>query len=309
MSSMTRGPLPAGVYWRRRVAVIGTVFLLIYAVARLFVGEEPQAAGDKAITVSAPQTTQTTPPATAAADPGAVTNEPAAQTADPGTGTAADPAADPVAEPITIPVPTPAALPAPEAPPSPLPEPTGKCSDDDIVVEPKVRDPRATQKITIAIVMRTKVTTACTWQVSPETLQVKITSGDDRIWTSVECPKAIPPREIVVRRDTDTTVNVRWSSRRSDAECSWRTKWAMPGYYHVVVAPLGGEPVDVQFQLRKPRPAAPKTTAPATPAADPAAPAADPAAPAATQPAAQPTDQPVTGGPDEPTAEPTRLVD
>ena len=46
---------------------------------------------------------------------------------------------------------------------------------------------------------------ACTFKVSPETLVVKITSGDERIWTSQECPKAIPTTSVVVRSAVPAT--------------------------------------------------------------------------------------------------------
>jgi hypothetical protein len=45
---------------------------------------------------------------------------------------------------------------------------------------------------------------------------------------------------------------VTWNSRRSDEECSDRTAWALPGFYHVRTGPLGGEPTDVQFELVAP---------------------------------------------------------
>ena len=32
------------------------------------------------------------------------------------------------------------------------------------------------------------------------------------------------------------------------------TTWALPGWYHVAVAALAGEPSDVQFELEKPEP-------------------------------------------------------
>ena len=52
-----------------------------------------------------------------------------------------------------------------------------------------------------------------------------------------------------------------WNSRRSDEECSDRTAWALPGFYHVRAAALGGEPTDVQFELLAPTPATVTATA------------------------------------------------
>lgn len=88
--------------------------------------------------------------------------------------------------------------------------------------------------------------------MSPDAVTVSIISGKDDIWTSRECPAAVPTRMLVVRKAVSVKVGVRWSGRRSDDECSRSTDWALAGYYHVIAAALGGEPTDVQFQLRRP---------------------------------------------------------
>src|SRR5262249_1170442 len=73
-----------------------------------------------------------------------------------------------------------------------LPAPTGRCSDDDIVVAPSVTDAQATKTVLVHLTLRTLVTTACTWRTSPKAIQLKITSGSDLIWTTIECPHAVP---------------------------------------------------------------------------------------------------------------------
>ncbi|MFI2708155.1 hypothetical protein ACH5WX_11480, partial [Nocardioides sp. CER28] len=223
MTSLTRGPLAPGVYWRRRLAVLGILLLLVIGVSRMFGGggEDPQAAN-----VSAP----TTP--TTSVTPSATTSSTASTSA----GTQA-------ATPGTTQAPTQPVTPTPTA--TALPAPTGRCSDDDIVVAPSVTDAQATKTVVLRLTLRTIVTTACTWRSSSTSLQLKITSGSDEIWSTVECPHAIPSQDVVVRRDSDAVVNVAWNSRRSDESCSSHTKWAMPGYYHLSVAALGGEPQDL----------------------------------------------------------------
>jgi hypothetical protein len=47
-------------------------------------------------------------------------------------------------------------------------------------------------------------------------------------------------------------VYVTWNAKRSDDTCSHLTDWALPGWYHVRVAVLGGEPADEQFELARP---------------------------------------------------------
>lgn len=152
-------------------------------------------------------------------------------------------------------------------PPTPiLAQPTGPCANDDIVATPVLAEAAGGGQVLISIELRSQVSEACTWTVSPDTLTVKITSGDDDIWASRQCPESVPTRNLVVRRDVATKVGVRWSGRRSDETCSALTGWALPGWYHVVAAALAGEPTDVQFELVTPP--APTVTKTITPSPD-----------------------------------------
>ena len=47
-------------------------------------------------------------------------------------------------------------------------------------------------------------------------------------------------------------MTVTWNARRSEDGCPRQTDWALPGFYHVSVAALAGEPTDEQFELRAP---------------------------------------------------------
>ena len=62
-------------------------------------------------------------------------------------------------------------------------------------------------------------------------------------------------------RPVDAPVVVTWSAKRSDEDCTKWTTWAMPGFYHVQAAALGGDATDVQFQLTGGVPAVVTTTA------------------------------------------------
>jgi hypothetical protein len=140
-------------------------------------------------------------------------------------------------------------------PPEPvLAEPTGPCTESDLVATPALTTATGGADVAIGINLRTKVAEACTWQASAQTMTVTITSGDDYIWSTRECPVAIPPQDVVVRSAVDAPVVVTWSAKRSDETCSARTAYAMPGFYHVAAAALGGEATDVQFELVAPQP-------------------------------------------------------
>ncbi|HEX5861337.1 MAG TPA: hypothetical protein VFY58_05815, partial [Nocardioides sp.] len=205
MSGLTRGPLPARTYWMRRVMVLGTAVLLVFAIARVLgAGSDassPPQAQERARTVAAAPTATVTLPTTSPA------------TARP-------------------------ARPSEKKTRTPLPEPEGTCEDEDVAVTPSVEDPVAGSDVRIDLELRTIVAEACTWEVTPDSLTLKITSGDDEIWTSRHCPRAIDREEVTLRRDHTTTVDVTWDARRSDEECSELTSWALPGWYHVAAAAL-----------------------------------------------------------------------
>jgi hypothetical protein len=145
-----------------------------------------------------------------------------------------------------------------------LPDPSGPCSDGDVFITPTVPAPVGGADITVVLNLQTRASEACTWHLSPETMRMNIVSGPDQIWLSKQCPDAIPEQDVVVRLASVTQVPVVWHARRSDEECSDRTAWALPGFYHVRAAVLGGEPTDVQFELLAPAP--PTVTQTAQPA-------------------------------------------
>jgi hypothetical protein len=224
MPALTRGPLPPRVYWVRRLLVLGTAFALVFGIGRLLIGgSDASSDGDTAAQVAA----GTTPTfSTSVTD--LTTSSPLSST--PGTRHGSR-SADPT--------PT-------------LAAPEGECDGTDVAVTPKVRNAVAGRDVTIVLQLRTLESEACTWRVGRQAVTVNITSGKDQIWSSRECPRSIPVRDVVVRQAVTTNVGVTWSSRRSDDECSKFTSWALPGWYHVTAAALGGEPSDLQFELTTP---------------------------------------------------------
>ena len=233
-----RGPLPARVYWTRRLVVLGIPLLLVVVLARVLGGSSDGKDETTGKATQAGATIDQTSPAS--------TSGPTAEVE---TGTKGKKGKKRDRE---------------TTPPEPvLAEPTGPCADSDIVATPAITSAPGGSDIPITINLRTAVTEACTWQASPETLTVTITSGDDYIWSTRECPAAIPVQDVVVRQAVDTPVVVTWSARRSDETCSKWTDWARLGFYHVEAAALGGDGTDVQFELVAP--AAPVITKTADP--------------------------------------------
>jgi len=241
-----RGPLPARVYWTRRLIVLSVPLLLVIVLARVLGGssDATDASGGAQATQAGAQVGD------GAAAPSA---GPTVQ-AGPATGTKGrknkkkkDVPVEPV-EPVPVePV---------------LAEPTGPCTDSDVVVTPTLTSAPGGSDVPITLNLRTVTTAACTWQVSPQTMTLSITSGSDFIWSTRECPAAIPVQDVVVRAAVDTPLVLIWQDgKRSDETCSGRTDWARPGFYHVESAALGGEATDVQFELVAPAAGVITTTA------------------------------------------------
>ncbi len=217
--------LPARVYWVRRLAVLGTAALLVFATGRVLAGSSDGSDGGTG-------------------NPGAVQ---AAATLSPSV-TSSGP---------TILMPKGTKRPKKSRPPKPTPlaQPSGPCTPQDVVVTPEARSPIGGSDVVIALTFHTLVAAACTFDVSATSVTMNITSGHDDIWSTTQCPGAMPTTNLVVRRDVATYVYVTWNAKRSDATCSRLTDWAYPGWYHVEVAALGGEPADEQFELAAPQPA------------------------------------------------------
>lgn len=227
MSSVTnpRGPLPSRVYWFRRLLAVGLALALVFAVSRLFAGDAQQSE------------TPTARPAAAAPGSASAGLRPSAS-ALPTQGPTREPD-DEIGK-------------KDEKTKTPLAIPSGPCDDADVKVTPLVDDQAyAVHDVTITLNLSTLESPACTWDVSAESVVLKVTSGTDPIWTTQDCQGAIPDQSVVVRKDHTTQVEVSWSGQRSDDGCTTAPTWALPGFYHASSAAYGGEPEAVQFELRK----------------------------------------------------------
>ncbi|RYC14247.1 hypothetical protein [Nocardioides zhouii] len=227
-----RGPLPARVYWTRRIVVLAIPLLLVVVLARVLGGSSDGQDASTGTATQAGATVDDIAPATSGPTAGATTEGKKGRKGKKKRNQET-------------------------APPEPvLAEPSGPCTESDIVATPAITTAAGGVGATVPITinLRTKVAEACTWQASATTMTVTITSGDDYIWSTRECPVAIAPQDVVVRSAVDAPVVVTWSAKRSDETCSDRTAYAMPGFYHVAAAALGGEATDVQFELVAPQP-------------------------------------------------------
>lgn len=232
MSALTRGPLPARVYWVRRVLLVALLTGLVVGSVQLVQlaaglgGSDPDQAAPMAAEPSEDVTSDVAPPGVSA---------PAEQVVRDRGEQKQRKKRQKRSEPV-------------------LAEPEGPCEDSDIAVTPVVDEAVGGSPIKIGLELRSISSPACTWRVSPDSVTVKVTSGKDDIWSSLECPRAVPRKDVVVRQDVSTRVDVTWSARRSDEGCTRNTQWALPGWYFVDAAALAGEPSDLHFEVTRPQP-------------------------------------------------------
>ena len=128
---------------------------------------------------------------------------------------------------------------------------------------PQVRDAdRRRRRSSSRSACDTLVADACTWEVSAETLTMKITSGRRRHLVEPAVPRRDPDsqRGRPAGRSRSYVSVSGGTPSAPTTNCSRLTEWALPGWYHVRVAALGGEPTDVQFELVAPQPATITTT-------------------------------------------------
>jgi hypothetical protein len=130
--------------------------------------------------------------------------------------------------------------------------PSGPCEARDVAITPSVPHPVGGRDIAIVLDISSLDTPACTWTLSSTSLAMKITSGSDLIWTTAQCRRAIPTKDLVLRQDSPTRVRLTWDARRSEPGCPVQTEWAHTGTYHLQIAALGGQPQEATFLLTAP---------------------------------------------------------
>ena len=227
-----KGPLPTRVYWTRRALALVLALALVFGVGRLLGGSTTDDSSASARPASA-EATSFAPSAGVTLRP-----SPRAQPDPKPRGRATNKKQEREKEKRE------------EAPPA---APTGVCEDSDVLVTPSLENAtEAGRNVVITLELTTLESPACYFEVTPETVVLRLTSGTDPIWTTQDCVKAMPLTTVVPRKEDAAEIEVTWSGMRSDDECTRSTLWAEPGYYHATAAVFGGEPTDVQFLLEQP---------------------------------------------------------
>jgi len=91
---------------------------------------------------------------------------------------------------------------------------------------------------------------ACTIDLGDKSRVLTITSGNDGIWSSADCPAKDDESRLVLLRPGSANVNtVIWDGARSNAECATDLPKPRPGTYKLKVEMKDVDPVEHRFDI------------------------------------------------------------
>jgi hypothetical protein len=239
-----RGPLPPRVYWRRRLVTLAVLVGIVVLVGRMFGGDDTEAAADREPPAPAPSASPSPgPKPTASGEP---TTEPTAQP----TRNRAEERRERIRE--RRQAARESRMAELSGPSGPLAQAAGPCLASEVVVTPDVEDTDAFGAVPLRVGLSANGDQACTFEFGPDTVALRVTSGDDLIWETLSCESALEEQSVVLRPAWLTYVEVDWTGRRAGEGCGDTGDFAQPGYYWAEAAALGGEPQRSQFELDTP---------------------------------------------------------
>ena len=227
MPPLTRGPLPPGVYWRRRVFVLLLAGTLVFVIASVLGG------GSDAKDDGVPAAQQ------AGGEVEASQTITVRDRKKGRKGRRNGPVQGPTYDPAV------------------MVDPEGNCEPADIKITPRIETAVAGDPVTIGLSLQTIQAEACYFRIGADKVTIKITKGGREVWTSRECPDPVPSESVVVRRVVATVVQMTWTpypQGRKGAECPGADEWLLPGSFTATAAALGGEPAESDFVLGSPTP-------------------------------------------------------
>ena len=186
------GPLPASTYWRRRLLLGGVTVVALALLLRSCGGS----------------------------DTGTVDSSSAS----------ASPSPSPSAPRTTAPPASPAPSPSESAPPA---APTA-CGDAALSVTVESDAPSyrrgATPRFTLTVTNTGPV--ACRRALGPDVVELRVFSGEDRIWSSDDCAKGTGQGVLLLGAGEARALTVQWPGKRTRPNCETGAV-ALPGTYRV----------------------------------------------------------------------------
>lgn len=125
--------------------------------------------------------------------------------------------------------------PDPTAQPSTTPEPPQLCADDALEVQATADaaqyPPGAAAALTLTV--RNTGAAPCRRALGQDAVELVVTSGEDRIWSSDDCEPGGPQGEVVLAPGEARTARASWPLVRSAPGCPPDQAAAQPGTYRV----------------------------------------------------------------------------
>ncbi|GAA4914140.1 hypothetical protein GCM10023334_014120 [Nonomuraea thailandensis] len=207
------------IYWRRRMSVLVAVLVVVAVVAWACSsgGSGPERTSSAQSSPSASGSTAA--PTTPAVDPLLAGLRTLAM------GTA-----------------SPSPTPSPKAAPSERPRRPGEpCEEKDLVLS--LQGGREEifaggSRPTFLVTLVNTGSVMCTADVGPRAMEVRITSGADRIWSTADCVSGPGAEVKELQRGVPYVRSLEWDRRRSSTDCRSTAAAALPGTY-VAVARMG----------------------------------------------------------------------
>ncbi len=203
------------VYWRRRISVLVAVLVVVAVVAWAC------SAGGSGPGRSS--SAQSSPSATA------------------GTSPAVDPLLAGLRT-LAMGTATPSPSPSPKPSPTKRPKRPGEpCSEEDLVLslqsgKEQIYAGNARPSFLVTLVNTGSV--MCKADVGPRAMEIRITSGADRIWSTADCVSGEGTEIRELQRGVPYVRSLEWDRRRSSPDCRATPAAALPGTY-VAVARMG----------------------------------------------------------------------
>jgi hypothetical protein len=249
------GPLPASVYWVRRLVLLAAVGLVIYLAVSLLRPDEPETSSQASPRPSSSRTPAALITPTNEPTGGVVSRRHRSSGGGGGSGSSdqATERTSGAARGSNAKEPAPVGT-SPEGAERSTRRSPGQpedCWSDQIRVAMDLEKDSVAAGQPLAITLRLDQTAPrpCRLTIGPETLRLRITSGSDLIWDSEQCPAALPRGPVVLEPGTTSSLVVTWPGRRSAHGCPSDTATALPGYYHAWATVAGVDHGHVRFRL------------------------------------------------------------
>jgi hypothetical protein len=260
------GPEPRERYWVRRLAVlvaavvaIGIVIALVGNAMSAGSAVQAEPAPPTVVAPTLPPPTSATPVADATASPTPGTTDTAAPTASPTPGAATttpSASASPTDGSVVTPAPgqktktekaTPptdaakrkAAAQAAEKKAAAKKKAKAKvlatCPTDDL--RPTLTGPKkvgATKSTTFAVSLINGSKTSCYLKATSANFTLTVVSGSDKIWSTDDCPAAVPTQSRKLAPEKSLDWKVKWNGERSGSGCKDQKERPEPGYYWAI---------------------------------------------------------------------------